>query len=82
MSRRPVRPARVRDAAVGGVVLSALAWWLLSLTALPASVAAWLAGVVAGLSMVPVVSAARRAVVIALSESVAESRPRRASRGA
>ncbi|MDP9870476.1 MULTISPECIES: hypothetical protein [Streptosporangium] len=80
--RRSVRPSGVGAHLLGAAVVSALAWWLLPLTSLPALAASWLAGVVAGLSVLSVLAAARRAAVATLSASAPRPRPRRSPRGA
>ncbi|MFD8534315.1 hypothetical protein ACFV0L_43595 [Streptosporangium canum] len=75
--RRTARPSGVGAHLIGAAVASALAWWLLSLTSLPAPAAAWLAGVVAGLSTLSALRAAHRAVLACLSPTTApRSRPR------
>lgn len=68
----------VRGHLLGAVIVSALAWWLLGLTGLPAVAAAWLAGLVAGLSCLSVLAAARRAVAASMKTTA----PRPTKRGA
>lgn len=68
----------VRGHLLGAVIVSALAWWLLGLTGLPAVAAAWLAGLVAGLSCLSVLAAARHAV--AASMQATAPRPRRTTK--
>ncbi|GAA3037571.1 hypothetical protein [Streptosporangium longisporum] len=77
MSRRAARPSGIGAHLIGVAVVAAIAWWLLSLTSLPVPVAAWLAGVVAGLSTLSALRAAHRAALAALVPTA--SRPR--SRG-
>ncbi|MFG1755918.1 hypothetical protein [Streptosporangium sandarakinum] len=63
---------------LGAVIVSAVAWWLLALTSLPVPVAAWLAGVVAGIAAISVLAAAGRAAAAVLSQT--SPRPRRGAR--
>ncbi|WP_433382647.1 hypothetical protein [Streptosporangium sp. CA-115845] len=77
MSRRAARPAGIGAHLIGVAVISALAWWLLSLTSLPVVAAAWLAGLVAGLAALSALRAAHRAVLASLT---AQSKPAPRSR--
>lgn len=77
---RSSRARPVRGHLLGAVIVSALAWWLLGLTGLPAVAAAWLAGLVAGLAAVSVLSAAHRAVNTALAASAPAPAPARSRR--
>ncbi|MEU5869582.1 hypothetical protein ABZ815_51055 [Nonomuraea sp. NPDC047529] len=81
MSR--ARQSRRAESVVGHLVaiavLSAGAWWGLTFTTLPGPVAAWLSGLVAGLSALPALNTARRRLVAAVSPvSIPKPRPRRA----
>ncbi|GGL56575.1 hypothetical protein [Planomonospora parontospora] len=80
MSRPRRSESGIRAHLIGAVIVSALAWWLLALTSLPALAAAWLAGAVAGMAAVSVLAAAGRAASSVLSQSAPRSR--RSPRGA
>lgn len=78
MARRSSRQAGMGGHLLGAVIVSALAWWLLGLTSLPAVAAAWLAGLAAGLSCLSVLAAARRVVAASMQTTA----PRTTKRGA
>lgn len=78
MARSSRARRSIRGHLLGAVIVSALAWWLLGLTGLPAVAAAWLAGLVAGLSCLSVLAAARRVVAASMKTTA----PRPTKRGA